>query len=615
LLLVLAIWLDIPIIRAIIVFAYLSFVPGYAILKVLKPREFGFLNTFLISIGLSLFVSMFISLLVNELYIFLGYSQPLSVIPLTVAISAFTLIIFTVGYMRGLSIDFASFDRVLKELASHLPLTIVLFILPILSIIGALYVNVPVMIISFLIIVALCILCVTSNKIIPRTFYPLLIFSIALSILLLNLLMSKYIIGDDANLEYYIFKVTQLRGYWGPIDADANSWTALTYNSMLSVTLLPSIYSVLMNIQNTFLFKILYSFILSMVPLGLYAIYKNELGKITGLLSVLFFVFTFNAFFGELISVNRQIVAEFFLILSIFVWLNKNLPIKEKKILLIIFGIAITVSHYSLALIYIAFVSVIVLLSSLRPQLDDSFSASTVLGIFGVAFLWYAFSSGSILTLVLNTVRTIVADLGGSRITQSVGGAGVIYGVPEVFTTATWINAVASGLVTLSLLLGILAVAMFSKKLAISNKYQLVILFASILFFISYLLPSLAATLNFTRFYAISFLFLSPCIAIGALGFLKIIQKAVAKNKNCLTISSPNKHGKVVLLLVAFLLCAYFLSQNGFVNYSTGGAVHNSSPLAFYIMKNSNELKLNTSFTVLIHKIRMLSVLFGYQKM
>lgn len=117
-----------------------------------------------------------------------------------------------------------------------------------------------------------------------------------MAILLLSLLLSKHIIGDDASLEYYLFRVTQIGGYWGPVNAVTNSWTALTFDSMLSITLLPNVYSVLMNLQGEMVFKVLYSFILSLVPLVLYGIFEKQSGRLIGFLSTLFFVFSSSAF-------------------------------------------------------------------------------------------------------------------------------------------------------------------------------------------------------------------------------------------------------------------------------------------------------------------------------
>ncbi len=597
LLLVAVILLNIPVIRDIIVFAYLSFVPGFVILKTFKLKELSLLNTFLISVGLSFVASMFVGLLVNELYVILGLSQPLSIIPLTAAMSTFTLIVFFIGYRRDFSINFVSLDGMLKATRSYLPLTLVLIILPILSIVGALYVNIPIMIILCLTIAVLCVLSIASNKLIPSKSYPFLIFSISISILLLNLLKSKYIIGDDANLEYYVFKVTQIREYWGPINAVTNSGAALAYNSMLSVTLLPTVYSVLMNLQNEMLFKILYSFIFSLVPITLYGIYKNETGKLIGLLSTLFFVFSVNAFFGELISVNKQIVGEFFLMLSIFLWLDKTLPIKEKRILLIIFGVSIAVSHYSITLIYLIFVSLVVIISRLKSKFDDAFNDSTVLAIFVTTFLWYAFSPCSMLTPIINTIRTTFTELTVFQYGAGAGSVGTITSLPQVFTAASWINLVVSGVVNLLLVIGILAVILLSRRMEISDKYKLITIFAAIILAVSFLFPMIAATLNFTRFYAIALLFLSLCFAIGALSLLKIIQSTLRKrNENQKNnIVFLNKHGKTALLLVAVLLSAYFLSQSGFINYVTGGAIH-SPTFDYYRMKTSSVPQVQIQF-------------------
>jgi uncharacterized membrane protein len=77
LLLVAVVLLDISVFREIIVFAYLSFVPGFVILKALRLKELGLLNVFLISVGLSLFATMFVGLLTNYIlfWVFLNLCQ------------------------------------------------------------------------------------------------------------------------------------------------------------------------------------------------------------------------------------------------------------------------------------------------------------------------------------------------------------------------------------------------------------------------------------------------------------------------------------------------------------------------------------------------------------
>jgi uncharacterized membrane protein len=586
--------LNIAVARDIVVFIFLSFVPGFVILKTFKLKEINLLNILLLSVGLSIASSMFVGLLVNELYVILGLSEPSSVIPLTVAMSAFTLIIFFIGNRNDLSVDFVSLG-IVRETKSHLPLTLVLILLPLLGIAGALYVNVPIMLLMCVIIAVLCVLAVASNKLVPSRFFPFLVFSISMAILFLTLLLSKRIIGDDASLEYYLFRVTQIRGYWGPVNAVTNSWTALTFNSMLSVTLLPNVYSVLMNLQGEMVFKVLYSFILSLIPLVLFGIYEKQSGRLIGFLSTLFFVFTLDAFFGELTTVNRQIIGEFFLVLSILVWLDETMPLTKRRFLLVIFGAALVVSHYSLTYIYLTFVALVVIISSIKPKFDETFNAFTILSLFGIAFSWYAFSSSSLMDLFVRTIQTTLAEL-TTPISRQVGGAAVIYGLPQVFTVASWINLALSGTATLFLIIGVLVVIFTSRRQGFS-KYRVLMIASGMGLFVALAAPRIAAILNFTRFYAIAFLFLSPCFVLGGKAVLEVIKRIWEKITELIKHKSDSKsrHPMVILLLVAVLLSAYFLSQSGFINYVTRGAIH-SQTFDFDRMKTSSDPQVEIQF-------------------
>jgi uncharacterized membrane protein len=589
---------NIGILRDIFVFTYLSFVPGFVLLKLFRLRELNSLSIFFFSVGLSIVASMFVGLLVNELYIILGLSEHLSAIPLTVAMSTFTLIVFFIGYRRDFPLSFDSLDEIVGEIKSHLPLILVLILLPLLGIAGGLYVNIPIMIFLSVIIAVLCVLCVASGKLVPRSFFPFLILSISIAILCLNVLLSKHIIIGDDTFEYYLFRVTQISGHWGPIDPVTNSWTTLTFDSMLSITLLPTVYSALMGLQGEIVFKILYIFIFSLVPLILFGIYEKQTGKIIGFLSTLFFVFTVNAFFGELTTVNRQIVAEFFLVLSLYIWLDKTLPMTKKRLLLIVFGAALIVSHYSIAYIYLGFVALVVLISSVKTKFDDTFNAFTCLFIFGVAFLWYAFSSSSLLTLFTRTVQMAIAELTNSkRGLQAPGNAGVIYSLPQSFTVASWINLALLATATLFLIIGLLVVLLRSRRTGISDQFRLLMIVCGVILFVSLAIPSIAATLNFTRFYAVALLFMSPCFVLGGKALLETIRSAWMKINETLKRHSnlENTHTKAVLLLVAVLLSAYFLSQSGFVNYVTGGAIH-SAAFDFYRTKTSSDPQVEIQF-------------------
>jgi len=591
-----AILLSIPILREIIVFIFLSFIPGFAILRLFKLKEISLLDTLLFSVALSIGFLMFVGLLVNELYLFLGVSQPLSIIPLTVAISAFTLTFFFIAYRRYLPETLKLNTSFQDQLKKVFPLSIILFLLPILSAIGVLYLNVSFILLLDAIIAALCVMSAVSRRLVPENLYPFLIFSICIALLCQVQLTSKYIVGYDANLEYYVFRLTQINGHWGFLNANVNSLLTLTYNSMLSITLLPAVYSALMGIQGETVFKILYTFIFSLIPLTLYRICEKQFGKLIGLLSAIFFAFTSAAFYWvEPSSLDRQIVGELFLLLSVFILINKTMPVTKRRLLLITFGAALIVSHYTLAYLYLAMVTIIFIISRVRHRFDAALNIATLSLLFLMSFSWYALTSAP-LVLSINTVRGIFALLITGRMPTSASTGAAYFALPQVFTAATWINLLLSGITNLFLIIGILLIILRPKGTGISAQYKVMTILSAIILAASFIAPSIASILNFTRFYGITLLFLSPCFILGGQTLLTTIGKAWKKIKRPQKrqIASKSKNIDQVLLLIAIILGAYFLSQVGFVNRVTNGEIH-SYTLDFDRMIGSNDSQVKMS--------------------
>ena len=602
LLLYASILLDIPILRSIIVFFYLSFIPGFVLLRFFRLKKISFLDIILFSVGLSIAFLMFMGLLVNELY-FLGLSQPLSIIPLTVAISAFTFVFFFIDYRHDSpKISISSESR--RELKSFLPVSLLLVLLPLLSIVGVLFVNIPVLLLSYVIMVILVVMSVVSKQRVPANFFPFLIFSISIALLCNVLLTSQHIIGWDSNLEYYVFRLTQINGHWGPLDAILNPLQTLTYNSMMSITLLPAVYSVLTHAQSEIVFKILYLFILSLVPLILYRIYEEQTGKIIGMLATIFFVFNAFCFYGEPTGLNRQIVGEFFFLLSIFLLLNKTIPTTKRRLLLIIFGSALAVSHYSLAYIYLLIIAVIFIISRIRPKFNETLSGSTVLLLFGITFSWYTFASGAPIISLANNMKTIFGDLMKGQFSGQYGSAALYIFIPQGYSFATWINLTLSGMAYLFIIFGVFAVILRPKRIGTSSQYNLMVIVAALILAVSFVAGPIAATLDFARVFNITMLFLSPCFVVGSEIILETIKSAWTKVKRALQVQRnvKNTNRNRVFLLIAILIGAYFLSQSGFINRTTGGEVHSYSIDFDRIRASSgSQAKINLNDTLKIN--------------
>jgi uncharacterized membrane protein len=572
-----AILIDIPLFRGIIVFIFLSFVPGFAIFRLFRLKEFGFLDTIIFSVALSIAFVMFMGLLVNEFALFIGFSQALTTVPLTAAISTSTLVVFFIGYRHDFSEPLklqTSFEGKLKD---FLPLSIVLLLLPLISAIGVLYLNIFVILFVDAIIAVLCIMSTVSRRMIPEGFFPFLIFSISIALACQVLLTSKYIIGWDANIEYYVFTLTsRINGNWAFLDATLNSMRTLTYNSMLSITVLPAVYSVLMHAQGELVFKVLYPFVFLLVPLAIYRICEEQFGKRIGLLSTLFFIFTYQAFSGpEPLGLNRQIVGEIFLILSIFVLVSKTIPVDERRWLLIIFGAALVVSHYTLAYLYLILVAIVFIISRVKPKFDDTLNTVTVLLLSVMTLSWYAIGPSSALVSVSSATRLAFTELFEGRLPTG-GTVYTMYAIPEVFTAASWINLLLSAAANLFLVIGVITIIRAPKEKGIFEKYRVMSIASAIILFVSLVVPSIASSLNFTRFYGITALILSPCFILGGQILLARIGKAWIRIKRLsrLQLALKSKNVDWALFLIAIFACAYFFSEVGVVNRVTNGAIH-----------------------------------------
>ena len=84
--LLLVFFLDIPVARQVIGFLFLTFLPGYALLRLFK-FEFGKVSIVLFSMGLSLVFLMISSFFTNLIFTSIGVSGPLAPIPLLIIVN------------------------------------------------------------------------------------------------------------------------------------------------------------------------------------------------------------------------------------------------------------------------------------------------------------------------------------------------------------------------------------------------------------------------------------------------------------------------------------------------------------------------------------------------
>jgi uncharacterized membrane protein len=405
----------------------------------------------------------------------------------------------------------------------------------------------------------------------PPRLYALAVFIIALSLLYSSSLISNYLVsfGSDVPTEYFIFKITEDNAYW----SFHLPFLSLLYgrvNAMLSVTILPTIYSTLLNIDSTLIFKLLFPLIFSLVPLGLYQVWQTFVDKKYAFISAFLFMAQ-GTFYSELLGLNRQMIAELFFVLLLLIITEKKMKSTSKLICFMIFSFALVTSHYSLAEIFLFFISfaLISLLVLKRPS--RNITVSMVIFFFVIMFTWYLFTSGStVFDSFLEFGEHIYTQLGDFFNPKS-RGEGVLRGLGLEAPPSIW-NMIsrAFAYVTQALIVvGFVGLILRRTKNRFETEYFMFSSAAMALLAALILVPGLANTLNMSRFYHILLFFLAPFCVIGA----EVIVKLLSKREK--------EFGVSLLLLV--VLVPYFLFQTGFV-YEVTGSESWSLPLSSHRM-------------------------------
>jgi uncharacterized membrane protein len=97
----LSLFFDIAVARQVVGFIYLTFIPGFVILKLLKQDNLGLVERALFSVGLSVAFVMLAGLVVNEVGLLVGIRQPLEPSLLVLVLSGFVLLGALACYFRG----------------------------------------------------------------------------------------------------------------------------------------------------------------------------------------------------------------------------------------------------------------------------------------------------------------------------------------------------------------------------------------------------------------------------------------------------------------------------------------------------------------------------------
>jgi len=607
-----AIGIQIPAIRQLIGFIYLTFVPGIIILRILKLHKLGNVETFLYTIGLSIAILMPVGLLVDIIYPILGISKPISLVPLIITISIVVLILCALAYIRDKNFLNPSFIKVENILS---PPALFLCLIPFLAVFGAYLVNLyhnNILLLLLIIIIAMIVLLIAFNKFIPKHLYPLAIFVIAISLLYHNNLISFYLTGSDVHRQYYFAKIVEQNSYWNP-------FLYGNVNAMVSVTLLPVIYSKILNLGLTWVFKIIYPIFFALIPVALYQLYKEYTSKKISFLACFFFI-SFPVFWT--LRSMTQYLGEFFFALLLLLNFRSNLEKNKKIFLSLIFIFSLIISHYGTTYLvfffYFILAAIIYQLLKIWPftrhntesspnfKLNVFINPVIVLSSLVLILIWYTSTGGGssfrtiihIKNVILNSLSNFSLPFSKSAALQTATGNFV---VTSIWRHIHWLIAVTT---VAMIALGFVRIIFRPKN----NNYQFgndfIAMMGSSMLLMGFtiILPNFANFYNVTRLYHLALFFLAPLMIMGIIQLLNsyfwLIKKIRKKSKKVFSYK-PIKYKKNATFSIAILciLLPYFLFNTGLIYEITGDApIPSGISLSFERIKNSDNPNVFVSY-------------------
>lgn len=586
-----ALGIHIQVLTEVTGFIYLTFIPGLLLLRVFKFHRLGSVRTLMFSVGLSVTFTMVIGLLVNIICPLIGISRPLSPLPLIIAFSVITLLLAFLSYVRDKDFSEPGYIEISKLLA---PPVLFLFLLPLLSILGAFMARIyqtNILLLVMIGIIAVTVALAAFNRFVRKEFYPLAVFMIAAALLYYTQLSFTYLFGTDIQLEHYIYNSTMMNAYWSITPS------ATTYSSMLSISILPAVWANLLALDGIGVFKLMYPFLFALVPLGLYEVYRKQVSEKAAFLAVFFFM-SFIGFLGEMNYATKMETGSFFFVLLIILLLDKELNLFSRVVLFVIFSFSIVVSHYGLAYYYLFYILIAWLAVFVTKRIVKERNRIEILTITAITLCivmtisWYLYVSNA--AVLRSTVAigqffwehlsdVFVQRLWDPRIMQAMGLSEVgLISSSVLREVAGWFNR----LTYLLIIIGVVRVLVKRWEMRLASEYIGMTLAGLITLVACIIIPGFSFTaLNTQRIYFIALFFLSPFFIWGGETIFIGIRRILKRGSEEATDGDSWRKGAYICLTLLVLI-PYFLFNIGFIFEVTGDAP-SSAVIGLQRMKTS----------------------------
>jgi uncharacterized membrane protein len=576
----LAILSGLQLFRAVVGFIYLMFLPGFVILRLFRLKNLGAGEKVLFSVSLSIAFLMGVGLILDFIVPLTGFNHPLSTDLIIISISVILL------PLSLITIDDDAFKMGTRkpETLFFIALSIFFFILGVCGILMLNDFGDNLLLLLLIFLIAIVFLAASaSERFVPSHIYPLILVVSCLALLLFvgtdTALVTNYLTGSgDQWIEFYSFRSTDILSQWvSTATVSPNRPDLLQTYSMLSVTILPTIFERITGIDSSWIFKLLYPILICFMALGTYALYNTQTDKKVAFLATFFFI---AVSVGKGWGSDKQLVAQLFFVALFLLIFKKGLPRLKRDILFIIFSAGLVVSHYALSYIFMLVMlfawSILTVVDYIR---EGSFSIEQekipfhlVLIYLVIAFSWYTFvNSSTAFNLLFQTANTVVSNIGQFFNLQSRGTALVGLGIVQAPTVLNQISTYLFLFTEFLVVFGFIWIVMRRSSTSFAPEYKVVVALNIAIISVNILLPRLADSFLMSRFYQTTLIVLAPLAVVGGKAILEHI---------------PRMKPRFLFPILAFVIFVpFFLFQTGFV-YEVAGVQNDSLTLDMHRWDN-----------------------------
>ncbi|AKB74544.1 hypothetical protein MSLAZ_1283 [Methanosarcina lacustris Z-7289] len=488
--------INIPILRYIVVFVYLAFIPGLLILSILRIN-LKFIDLILFSFGLSLSFVTISAIFENIIAFILNVENPISEISLTVFYNITTLVLILLSKWKGYTyITFDRLDRLnLKSIA-------ILFI-PIFSIFGGIslkyqgesyFLLFVLMIISGIPFLSLNL----KNK-----YYPLIIWAVSFSLLI----HTNLSYAGKSFYETFLPGIVYTAGIWDPF------FPYEPNNSLLTTSLMLPVFSKLMGIDIIWGVQIISWIVMAFIPVGMYELHSKFHGYKVAFLSSFLYIFMPFYYTQEWVMyAQRTAFALLFITLFLLV-VYSDIELIKKKILFPFCLFPIIASHYGAAYFFLIILSVYELLIKIF-KMKEGIKLNTYLLYTGLLFFWYiCTSSASNVIWIGNLIFDVFSNL--SKFLQPNDN----YTLKLLFSTDSYSIDIAKYFNIFIIMLLFISVFLYiQKKIQINQPEYGVLSVSSVLILVTQILPH---SMGNGRLLSMVLIFASPLCIYSFLFLLK----------------------------------------------------------------------------------------------